>query len=109
MKKSVFKLLRHLYRHEAKLRQMQKQSMKHTNVFIHAQEGEFLCQKKSLDVHKNTQTRLDTCDDLLSLLFSCLAFHVQSLICDLCLSTEDRGREHNLCGRVEVKKMKKRR
>lgn len=64
---------------------------------------------KGIDAGRDTQTHLDTCSDLLSLLlFFCLAFHVQSLVCDSCISAEDRGREHNPCDEVEVKKEKKR-
>lgn len=73
-------------------------------------DGEIPARVKSIDApQKHTHTHLDTCSDLLSLLlFFCLAFHVQSLVCDSCISAEDRGREHNLCDGGEVKKEKKR-
>lgn len=75
--------------------------------YMHMIEERFLCEK-SIHERRNTQTLLDTCSDLLSLLlFFCLAFHVQSLVCDSCLSAEEKGREHNLCDGVEVKKEKK--
>lgn len=65
---------------------------------------------KRARAHARSSTRAhsDTCSNLLSLLlFFCFAFHVQSLVCDSCLSAEDRRREHNLCDGERWRKRKR--
>lgn len=99
-----------LQEHNAKAKHENQDADKHTATHPnHILNTYTLEEKMRAHARSNTRAHLDACSDLLSLLlFFCLAFHVQSLVCDSCLSAEDRRREHNLCDGVEVKKEKKR-